>query len=117
MARRGNSIARLGGHGDRRRRRRRHRGSEAKAANADLSQIKIIDINGTKPGGRPLDHLSDKERLANLEEEIRNFPNVRLVIIDPITALMKSPSISARTQLNCSKSLEGSASRWWRSRI
>jgi putative DNA primase/helicase len=52
------------------------------AANAHLSRVHFIDISK-----RPFDLLSD---IQTLEQEIRRFGDVRLIIIDPITAFLKS---------------------------
>ena len=56
-------------------------------ANADLSRIHFVDINKIN-GSRPsFDLLADAQIL---EQEIRRFGDVRLIIIDPITAFLKS---------------------------
>jgi putative DNA primase/helicase len=54
-------------------------------ANADLSRVRFVDdIN------HDFDLLSE---IKTLEQEIRRFGDVRLVIIDPITAFLKSTSV------------------------
>jgi hypothetical protein len=55
-------------------------------ANADLSRVHFVDSN--KIGGhRPFDLLSDAQVL---EQVIRPLGDVRLIVIDPITAFLKS---------------------------
>jgi putative DNA primase/helicase len=58
-------------------------------ANADLSRIHFLDINQVKDGEnrRPFDILLDAR---TLEHAVRRFADVRLIIIDPITAFLKS---------------------------
>jgi putative DNA primase/helicase len=59
-------------------------------ANANLSRIHFVDINTVDNACRPLDLMADAQIL---EQEIRRFADVRLVVIDPITAFLKSTSV------------------------
>lgn len=59
------------------------------AANADLSRIHFVNIDKFNKG-RPFDLLSDAQML---EQEIRRFGDVRLIVIDPITAFLKSTAV------------------------
>lgn len=59
------------------------------AANADLSRIHFVDSNRIG-GHRPFDLLSDAQML---EQAIRQFGDVRLIVIDPITAFLKSTAM------------------------
>ena len=56
-------------------------------AGADLSRIHLLDINEANNGGRPFNLSSDAQVL---EQKIRLFGDVRLIVIDPITAFLKS---------------------------
>ena len=60
------------------------------AANADLSRIHLVDIKKAINNRRPFDLLLDAQAL---EEEIRRFGDIRLVIIDPIAAFLKSTAV------------------------
>jgi Bifunctional DNA primase/polymerase, N-terminal/AAA domain len=67
-------------------------------ANADLSRIHFVNINNS---GRTFDLLLDVQKL---EQEIRRLGDIRLIIIDPITAFLKSTGMLSR--LVCSSSLQ-----------
>ena len=56
-------------------------------ANANLSRIHFVDINKINSSRPSFDLLADAQVL---EQEIRRFGDVRLIIIDPITAFLKS---------------------------
>ena len=56
-------------------------------AKADLSRVHFVDVRNATTGCRQVDLLSD---LETLERQIRRFGDVRLMIIDPITAFLKS---------------------------
>ena len=67
-------------------------------ANADLSRIDFVDINKINSSRPSFDLLADAQ---TLEKEIRRFGDVRLIIIDPITAFLKSTVVqrAAATRL------------------
>jgi putative DNA primase/helicase len=56
-------------------------------ANADLSRIHLLNISEGNNGGRPFDLSLDEQVLERI---IRRFGDVRLIVIDPITAFLKS---------------------------
>ena len=59
-------------------------------ANADLARIHFVDINKLSSSRPSFDLLADTQML---EQEIRRFGDVRLIIIDPITAFLKSTGV------------------------
>jgi putative DNA primase/helicase len=56
-------------------------------AGADLSRIQLLDINAANNGGRPFSLALDAQML---EEKIRRFADVRLIVVDPIAAFLKT---------------------------
>jgi putative DNA primase/helicase len=58
-----------------------------KVSEGDLSRIHVVNQDTARRAGRPFEFASVAELL---EEEIRRLQDVRLVIIDPIAALLKS---------------------------
>jgi putative DNA primase/helicase len=56
-----------------------------KVANADLSRVQFVDVPG-----HDFDLSAD---MQTLEQKIRHFRDVRLIIIDPITAFSKSGNV------------------------
>ena len=56
-------------------------------AGADLSRIHLLNINEAENGGRPFNLASDAQVLG---QRIRRFGDVRLIVIDPVTAFVKS---------------------------
>ncbi len=56
-------------------------------AGADLSRIHLLDVHEASNGGRPFNLSLDAHVL---EQKIRRFGDVRLIVIDPITAFLKS---------------------------
>ena len=63
--------------------------SRLKVMNADLSRIHLMDVNKLQRNGCRFDLLSD---INLLEQELSRLADVQLVVIDPIAAVLKSPT-------------------------